>query len=34
MNAPVFEEAEDIDYLITNFEGEISYKASLGFVWA
>ena len=23
MNAPVFEEAEDIDYLITNFEGEI-----------
>jgi hypothetical protein len=23
MNAPVFEEAEDIDYLITNVEGEI-----------
>ena len=23
MNAPVFEDAEDIDYLITNFEGEI-----------
>ena len=22
MNAPVFEEAEDIDYLITNVEGE------------
>ena len=23
MNAPIFEEAEDIDYLITNVEGEI-----------
>ncbi len=23
MNAPVFEDAEDIDYLITNVEGEI-----------
>jgi SRSO17 transposase len=26
MNAPVFEEAEDIDYLITNVEGEIVTK--------
>ena len=23
MNAPIFEEASDIDYLITNVEGEI-----------
>ena len=28
MNAPVFEEAEDIDYLITNVEGEIIAKSN------